>query len=626
MAWFAAAILLTGTINRLQADDTKPQDKKSTKKESRSYSGKPIVAVFRFSTGVSESPEDDTFSFTGQTPVPLKDLVARFKKAAKDPAVRAVALIADTGAVGAAQTEELRQAIGAIRSAGKDVFVHGDSLTMREYVLYSGASRISLVPTADLWLTGLHGESPYVRGLLNMLGVKPDFLHCGAYKSASEIFMREGPSPEADKMQNWLLDSVYDSEVNLIAKGRNVDPAKVKEWIDNGPYTAEKAKAGGLIDAIEHRQDLEAMLKSKYGDDVVFNKKYGKKRPPSLDLGSPLAIFKLWGDFLSEATKEKSQKSAIGIVYVDGAIELGSSRSSPFGGSTGAHSTDIRKALDDAARDDSIKAVVLRVDSPGGSAVASEIIYDATRRVKAKKPFVVSMGNVAGSGGYYVSCGSDTIFADEATITGSIGVVGGKFATNDMWKKVGITFKEYTRGTNAAILSTSDVFTPEQRTKMQAWMDDIYGVFKGHVTENRGTKLKKPIDDIAGGRVYTGRQGLELGLVDKIGTLQDAIDFVAQQAKITDYEVRVVPEPKNFIEQIMEELSGGKDEKDTKDLGTELRMRGHQPTISLIDLAMPYLKHLDPERVKLIKAALLRMELIQREGASLAMPEIRIGQ
>src|SRR5207253_47936 len=142
----------------------------------------------------------------------------------------------------------------------------------------------------------------------------------------------------------------------------------------------------------------------------------------------------------------------VAIVYVEGGISLGSKKVSPFSAASGAHSTDIRKALDEAARDDSIKAVVLRVDSPGGSAVASEIIYDATRRVKAKKPFVVSMGDVAGSGGYYVACASDVIFADEATITGSIGVVGGKFATNDMWKKIGITFKEYKRGANAGIL------------------------------------------------------------------------------------------------------------------------------------------------------------------------------
>src|SRR5581483_1678878 len=210
-----------------------------------------------------------------------------------------------------------------------------------------------------------------------------------------------------------------------------------------------------------------------------------------------------------------------------------------------------------ASRDDSIKAVVLRIDSPGGSATASEIILDATQRLKAKKPLVVSMGNVAGSGGYYVACGSDTIFADDSTITGSIGVVGGKFATTEMWKKIGVTWKPYQRGKNASMLSSAATFTPEQREKMQTWMNDIYGVFKGHVTAIRGSRLKKPIDDIAGGRVYTGKQALDLGLVDKLGTLQDAVAYAADQAKLTDYDLRTVPEPKNLLQQLVEQSAGG---------------------------------------------------------------------
>ena len=201
--------------------------------------------------------------------------------------------------------------------------------------------------------------------------------------------------------------------------------------------------------------------------------------------------------------------------------------------------------------------MVLRVNSPGGSAVASEIILNATKRVKAKKPFVVSMGSVAGSGGYYVSMGADTIFADASTITASIGVLGGKFATTDMWNKIGITWDSSRRGANAGLLSSDAVFTEAERKKMQGWMNDIYGVFKGHVVAARGAKLKKPIDELAAGRVFTGQQALELGLVDKIGTLDDAIQHVAEQAKLKDYEVRVYPEPKNFMEVLVEEMSDG---------------------------------------------------------------------
>jgi protease-4 len=596
------------------------QEKTAKDEKKTTSSTKSMIPVFNLASGLSESPEEVSFSL-GDTPVSLKDLVARMKKAAADPGVIAVVLSPGDG-LGGGQIEEIRQAMSQIRAAGKDVYVHADSLSMGQYVLASGATRISLVPTADLWLTGLYGEAPYVRGLLDKIGVKPDFLHCGDYKSAAEIFMRDGPSPEAEKMQNWLLDSVYNTEIKLIATGRAVDADKVKKWIDSGPYTALKAKEAGLIDAVEQRQDFEALLKNKYGREVVFNKKYGHKPAPKLDFSSPFAIFKIMGDLVNEGQKKKTGKDAIAVVYVDGPILLGTGKASLFG-MGGAHSSDIRKALDETARDDSIKAVVLRVDSPGGSAVASEIILDATRRVKAKKPFVVSMGNVAGSGGYYVSCASDVIFADETTITASIGVVGGKIATNDAWKKIGVTFKAYQRGENAAMLSSADVFTKEEKVKMQAWMDDIYAVFKGHVTSNRGDRLKKPIDELAGGRVFTGQQALELGLVDKIGSLQDAIDHVATKTKLTDYDVRVVPEPKNILEKLLEQSAGDKDDSPGLNLTAPFLVKSR--SISIIDLAVPHLRHLDPERVGLIMAALQRLQMIQSEGAILMMPEMRIG-
>ena len=269
-----------------------------------------------------------------------------------------------------------------------------------------------------------------------------------------------------------------------------------------------------------------------------------------------------------------------------------------------------------AAADDTIKAVVLRVDSPGGSALASEIILDATRRVKAKKPFTVSRGNVAGSGGYYVACGSDTIFADETTITGSIGVVAGKLATSGLYDKLGVTFKSYRRGQNAGMLASSEVFTPGERLKMRSWMDEIYGVFKGHVTAIRGNRLKKPIDDLAGGRVYTGKQALELSLVDRLGTLHDAVKHVAAQAKLTDYDVRVVPKPKSFLEKLLE---GGVDNDSRKGLDVV-----HKPT--LLELAQPYLRSLDPSRAELVRNALGCLELLNREGVILMMPELGLGR
>ncbi len=389
---------------------------------------KATVAVFRIRGSLLETPTNDEFSFSTEPSTVLKDVVARLKKAAEDKTVKAVLITADDASLGPAQIEELRQSLSALRSAGKEIYAHSDSMQTLTYVLLSGASHVSMAPTADLWLTGLYGEQPYVNGLLKKLGVKADFLTCGDYKSAAEMFTREGPSPQAEEMQNWLLDGLFAAHVKLIAEGRGVSQDRAKQWIDDGPYTAEKAKAAGLIDAVEHRQDGAgpAQGEVRQGREVrhAIRQEEDPTAGPLVAVGRVPALGR---DPLGP--KKKVHKTSVAIVYVDGPIMLGSGTASLFGGTQGAFSSDLRKALDKAAADDTIKAVVLRVNSPGGSAIASEIILDATKRVKAKKPFVVSMGDVAGSGGYYVACASDVIFADESTITGSIGVVGGKLAT-----------------------------------------------------------------------------------------------------------------------------------------------------------------------------------------------------
>jgi protease IV len=618
--WYAA-LGTAAVLTVLQAPVVQAQDAPTAKETKKT--DKACVAVFKLDGKLSEESAGDGLPFGGANSTSLKELVERLNKAATDPNVKAVVLLADGSQIGAAQREEVRQAMAKFRAGGKEIYAHSDSMGLGEFALLCGCTRVSVVPTGDMSITGMFGEAMFLRGLLDKLGVQPDFLTCGKYKSAAEQYMRTEPSPEAHAMQNWLMDSIFETYINMMAKGRGVDATKVKDWIDNGPYSAEKAKAAGLIDAVEHRQDFEAFVKSKCGTDIAFEHKYGEKKTPQLDLSNPFAIFKILGDAASEAkAKKASTKSAVGIVYVDGAISISRSGGiSPFGATGGAYSNDIRKALDEAARDDSIKAVVLRVDSPGGSAVASEIILDATKRVKAKKPFVVSMGDVAGSGGYYVACAADTIFADQATITGSIGVVSGKLITNPMWSKIGVTFAPYQRGKNAGMLSSATPFSPLERERMQSHMDEIYGVFKGHVKAIRGDRLKKPIDDLAGGRVYTGKQALELGLVDKMGTMQDAVRFVAEQAKLSDYDVRVVPEPKNIIEQIMEQATGGKD--DSKRLDTSApRLNLAGP--SLLDMAAPHLQHLDPQRVRMIRTALRQLQTLHQEGISLVMPEMLI--
>ena len=300
------------------------------------------------------------FRSAATSPRRLKDLVRRMAKARDDQAVKAVVLLLENASLATSQVEELRQAIAEVRKAGKDVYAHADGLDMPGFALLAGSTHLSVVPTGDVWLTGLHGESMYLRGLFNKLGVTPDFLTCGEYKSAAETYMREGPSVQAEEMQNWLLDSIFVTQLRLMAHGRGVDTEKVRQWIDGGPYTARRAKELGIIDAADERQDLENTLKKRFGDQVQFDHKYGATARPQIDFTSPFAAFEIFGEILG-AKHKKAHKTSVAIVYVDGPIMLGEpANDSIFGGSAIASSTALRRALDEAAADDTIKAVVLR--------------------------------------------------------------------------------------------------------------------------------------------------------------------------------------------------------------------------------------------------------------------------
>jgi len=569
------------------------------------------IAVFTIKGALKEKPTPEDLPFgPAKGGESLLRLVQRIDEAAADDDVAAAVLLLKKPAIGTAQLDELRSAMKRFTDTGKPLYAHADSLTTGSLALLAGATRLSMVPTCDLFINGLYGEQLYLRGLLDKLGVKPDFLTCGTHKSAAETFMRTGPSPASQEMTKWLYDGIYDALIRLIAEGRGVEEQQARDWIDVGLYSAERAQELGIIDATETRHDFAAFIKQQHGDNLKFDKKYGKKRQSSLDLNNPFAAFQLWAQILSGPKTRRSTKDAVAIVYVEGPIMVGEPEASLFGAAQGAFSSPLRKALDKVADDDSIKAVVLRVNSPGGSAVASDIILNATKRVAAKKPFVVSMGNVAGSGGYYVACGTDTIFADEATITGSIGVVAGKLVTTDMWKRWGINFSPVERGKNAGILAGYEPFSDEEEAQFQAWMDEIYGVFTDHVTAARGDRLTKPLDDIAGGRVYTGKQALELGLVDRLGGLNAAIGFVAEEAKLEtgDYEVRIVPRPKNFIEEMFADLAP-QPKSDDKNL-----------SLRLLDAVGPALQAADPERLLLLKQALRQLDILQSEGVMLTMP------
>ncbi|MFP6767532.1 MAG: signal peptide peptidase SppA [Planctomycetaceae bacterium] len=576
------------------------------------------IAVFRLGGVVTEGPGGgDPLSFlTGQAPSTLRSLVNRLHRATDDKAIAAVALLIEGATLGSAQLEEVIVAVDRVRSVGKPVYLLAETLGTAGYVLASHASHISVVPGGEVALTGLASEAPYIRGLLDLLGVQPDFLTCGEFKSAGEMFMRTGPSPNAAAMSDWLLDSQFQTYVDLIATGRDVDHRHVHRWIDRGPYTAERALKRKLIDAVEHRREFYARLHGAHGAGAALVTRYGLPKRQQIDLSSPLGLLQLYSQLLQGPRRAVNRGDTIAIVYLQGTIVSGSLPVNPLGGAA-ATADALRKALATVEKDDAVKAVVLRIDSPGGSALASEVILDAARRVQARKPLIVSMGNVAASGGYYVACRADAIFADPTTVTGSIGVVGGKFATTGLWDKIGVKWSTRSRGANATLNGSARIFSEKERDQVQDLMDEIYETFKDHVVAGRGKKLKKKIDDLAGGRVYTGRQALALGLVDQLGGLNSALADAAGRAGLKAYGVREYPESRG----LMDSLLGGSGVRLPERIS---RVGSSGPGVGLLDHVAPLLSSLDPRRAAAIRRVVGHLERLQHERVFLLGPEIRI--
>lgn len=574
-----------------------------------------VIAHFHLSGELTESEIEDTFGLTAGQMISLRTLTSRMEQASKDDKVKAVVLTYDSMSLGFGQLEEIRKAIVELKSAGKKVYVHAEGMNIFIYSLLCAGDNLSVAPQSSLFFMGIYTESVYVKDMLEKIGVQGDFLHMGDYKSAAEVFTRSGPSELAEENINWLLDGYYESLVDMITQSRRMDAERVKELVDNGLYVAEQAMEKGLIDAVETREEFLARVMDEIGGLIIIDNRYGQEKGTEINLASPLAFFSLLTEMLNPP--QQPLKESVALIYVEGVILPGHGQSGLFGQSGMAFSGDIRKALEVAAGDDSIKAVIMRVDSPGGSAEASEVILNATKLVRNEKPFVVSMGNVAGSGGYYVSCGADTIFADEVTITASIGVVGGKLITADMWNKLGVNWVGYKRGANADFSNSLEPFNDSQRQLLEGYMQRIYDVFKGHVAKGRAGKLTKPIDQISGGRVYTGKQALELGLVDKIGGINQAIEYAAAQASLEDYEVRIIPRPKDVITQLIEEYSGQGERPTDIIMPDAAVMFGGNPTfMGLFEL----LRKVEPQRAKALYQALMRIELIRRENVIMMMP------
>lgn len=582
------------------------------------------LAHLHLSGELVETPAEDPFGLMGGQGVSLLDLMDVLEQARKDPQLDGVILTLGELMFGAAQVEEVHQALVRLREAGKSVRVHAGSLGTWEYAMVAPAGEINLVPEADLWLTGMYAETLYARGLLDMIGLRGDFVAVGDYKSGAEVLTRDRPSTPAAENMNWLLDSMYGSLTEMIADGRGLDADKVHTIVDAGVHRAEAARELGLADSLDFRADYISGLRQRLGH-VVIDNRYGEESAPEINFNNPFALFSFFGE-LQKMARRRPEPS-VAVIFVEGMIVTGYGEPDPFGGGVAAWSGDIAAALDEAREDPSVRAVVLRVDSPGGSVEASEIILEATLRVRAEKPLLVSMGNVAASGGYYVSCGADRIFADALTITGSIGVLGGKLINDGLWGHLGLNWVTYQRGANADLFSSERPFTDAQRAWLSNWMQEVYDGFKRRVVEGRGDALTGDIEDLAGGRVYTGAQALELGLVDEIGGLHDALVAAAAEAGLgEDFNVRVMPEPVDFLTALIGSMSG-REERPTDirlsaPLGRLLRDSAGLPDAAAAGLQV--LARIEPERARAAQRLLLAVEQLRREHAVMVLPVMLI--
>jgi protease-4 len=469
-------------------------------------------------------------SFLEKRPPSLRTIVLSFDRAAKDTRVKSVMLrVNSLSGVGWGKIEELREAVTRFRESKKPVYAYLEFSGNKEYYLATACTKIFAVPTGLLDVTGLQAEVTFFRNTLDKLGVAAEFEGIGKYKNAPNQFTESGFTEPHREQMTALLDSLFTRYVKGVAESRGISEEKVRELIDGGPYDAREAQKAGLVDELLYR------------DEVLERLEHARRLTPSRYVRSNRGL--------------GLGRTKFALIYVVGEIVLGPSQDDAFGSSGYAGSDTIAEAIRDAREDDDVKAILLRIDSPGGSGTASDVIWREVRLAQKEKPVIASMGDVAASGGYYVAMGSDAIVAQPGTITGSIGVFAGKFSLHGFYDKIGITKEILTRGEHAAIFTDYRQWTPGERQRIHDMMSSFYDEFVGKAAEARGRTYEE-IHEVAQGRVWTGTEALAHGLVDRLGGLDAAIALAREKAKLgadQDVELVVLPARKGFLETLLEQ-------------------------------------------------------------------------
>lgn len=525
------------------ADDS--TDAKDAKKEKSATK----LAVLDIDSSFPEGPEQD--GLFGEVSVGLTKILERMDQAKNDAKIAGVLLRIREASIGRGKLDEFRAAIARVRKAGKKVYADVRSADSKPYLIASACDEIIMPESGTLAVTGVRAELTFYKDLLDKLGVKAEMMQIGAYKGAAEPLTRSGMSPEFRKQFESVIDNYYNQMIDTIAADRKLDRGKVKDLIDEGIFTAAAAKEAGLIDRVayldEFRKDLAEKLKV---EDITLVEDYGKKQLDT-DFSGIGGMMKFMQMLMGGESQDKGGKNKkIAVVYAVGVITDGESGGGMFSETTLGGDTLV-KAIRDADANPKVVAIVLRIDSPGGSALASDLVWREV--VRAKKPIVASMSDVAASGGYYIAMGTKKIIAEPGTLTGSIGVVGGKLALKGLLDKVGIKTESISRGKNSGWESMDEPFTTAEREAWMKSMQDIYRQFTTKAAAGRKLELKHLQDDLAGGRVYTGKMAVDNKLVDRLGTLDDAVAEAKSLAGLKADEPidrLELPKPKSIFETL----------------------------------------------------------------------------
>jgi protease-4 len=514
------------------------------------------VLVLSVSGGLPDYvPEDEVAKALGiGQQQSFSSLLTQLRKAKIDKRVGGVMLDINFPGIGWGKAYELREAIKDFRQSGKPVYAYMEIGMNKEYYIATAADKVFLPPPGDLYVNGFAAEAMFYKGSLDKLGVEAEVIQIGPkYKNAPDQYTKKEMGEGQREVVNAILDEYWTNYTAAIAESRKKSVEDVAAMIDNAPFNATQAKEQGLIDGTLYEEqvyeEFRKALGYKDGDKVRTVRTSQYKEVPSDTLGL-------------------NNGERVAVIFASGAINVGRSSDSAFGGEMVGSDT-IVAAVNDAAADTSVKAIVLRVDSPGGSALASDLMWNALENAKVKKPVVVSMGDVAASGGYYIACNANKILAEPMTITGSIGVFAGKPVVKGFYDWLGVSNEYILRGKNAGIFRETEKWTPEERAKMEQQTNNIYfNNFLPKVAKGRNMDMERA-NSLGQGRVWTGTQAKENGLIDEFGGLERAIDVAKELAGLpADKDVKrvVFPAPRPFLETW---LGGGDDEAEVKAKATQ---------------------------------------------------------